>query len=44
MGETEMKDIARAIALALEDVEGNRDKVLSIVDKLCKGFPLYATN
>ena len=41
MGTEEMKDIAKAIALALEDVESNRNKVLEIVDDLCNRFPLY---
>ena len=41
MGTEEMKDIAKAISLALEDVESNRKKVLEIVDDLCNRFPLY---
>ncbi len=41
MGIEEMKDIAKAIALTVEDVENNRDRVLKIVDDLCIKFPLY---
>ncbi|NLN41806.1 MAG: serine hydroxymethyltransferase [Clostridiales bacterium] len=41
MGTEEMKIIAKAIALALEDVESNGSKVLEIVDDLCNRFPLY---
>ncbi|NLI60534.1 MAG: serine hydroxymethyltransferase [Clostridiales bacterium] len=37
----EMKDIAKAIALALENIEENRNKVLKIVEDLCGRFPLY---
>ena len=41
MGTEEMKEIAKAIALALNDVENNRSRVLEIVDDLCNRFPLY---
>ncbi|MFY9176213.1 MAG: serine hydroxymethyltransferase [Caldicoprobacterales bacterium] len=41
MGTEEMKEIAKAIALALDDVENNRSRVLEIVDDLCNRFPLY---
>jgi len=41
MGENAMKEIARAISLALKDFAGNRQEVIDIVDKLCKLYPLY---
>jgi len=41
MGEKEMKDIALAISLAINDFEKNSQEVLAIVDKLCKLYPLY---
>jgi len=41
MGELEMKDIALAISLAINDFEKNSQEVLAIVDKLCKLYPLY---
>ncbi|HOB20087.1 MAG TPA: serine hydroxymethyltransferase [Candidatus Atribacteria bacterium] len=41
MKEGEMRCIARAIRLALEDFERASREVLSIVDRLCSDFPLY---
>lgn len=41
MGEQEMKDIALAISMAIQDVEKNRAEVLAIVDRLCGLYPLY---
>ncbi|HZJ57622.1 MAG TPA: serine hydroxymethyltransferase [Clostridia bacterium] len=42
MGTEEMKAIAKAIALAIDDVEANRAEILNIVDTLCINFPLYS--
>ena len=42
MGTEEMKTIAKAIALAIEDVEANRDEIIRMVDNLCINFPLYS--
>jgi glycine hydroxymethyltransferase len=41
MGENEMKDIALAISMAIQDFEKNRPEVLDIVDRLCRRYPLY---
>ncbi len=41
MGTEEMKVIANAIALTLEDIEGNKEEILKMVDDLCTRFPLY---
>jgi len=41
MKEKEMKNIALAISLAIEDVDKNRKSILDIVGKLCSDFPLY---
>lgn len=41
MKEEDMRQIARAISLALEDLDKNREEVLGIVDELCKRYPLY---
>jgi len=42
MKEEDMKQIARAISLAIEDFEKNRQEVLNIVEDLCSKYPLYA--
>lgn len=42
MKEDDMKQIASAISLALEDYDHNKEKALSIVDDLCSRHPLYA--
>ena len=44
MKEADMKQIARAIRLTIEDYDNNKDKVLSIVDDLCTQYPLYPEN
>ncbi|HHU49388.1 MAG: serine hydroxymethyltransferase [Caldicoprobacterales bacterium] len=44
MKEQDMKSIARAIRLAIEDFDGNKQKVLSLVEKLCTKYPLYNHN
>ena len=41
MKEADMKSIAKAIRLAIDSPEGNRQEVLSIVDGLCMRYPLY---
>jgi len=41
MKEEDMRQIARAISLALGDLDKNREEVLGIVDELCKRYPLY---
>lgn len=41
MGVEEMKSIAKAIFLALDNPEENEDEVKAIVAKLCEDFPLY---
>ncbi len=41
MNEADMKQIAKAIALTLQDFDGNRNKILGIVDDLCNQYPLY---
>lgn len=42
MKEEDMRQIARAISLALPDFEKNREQILGIVDDLCKRYPLYS--
>lgn len=41
MKEADMRLIARAIHLAIHDIDKNKDEVLSIVDDLCTKYPLY---
>lgn len=41
MKEPEMKKIAECIDLALKDIEGNKEYILSEVNKLCTRFPIY---
>ena len=41
LGETEMKQIARCIAMTAGDFEETTDEVRSIVADICKKFPLY---
>ncbi|HZJ82234.1 MAG TPA: serine hydroxymethyltransferase [Clostridia bacterium] len=41
MGTQEMKDIAKAIALTIEDADANRDQIMNIVKELCTKYPLY---
>jgi glycine hydroxymethyltransferase len=42
MVEEDMRSIAAAIRLTIEDFKGNRQKVLSMVDDLCNRYPLYS--
>jgi glycine/serine hydroxymethyltransferase len=42
MGEEEMKEIAKCIALTARDFAGTTDEVKAIVKVLCEKFPLYA--
>lgn len=44
MKEEDMKSIAKAIALAIEDPDKNHMEILSIVDGLCTKYPLYPEN
>jgi len=44
MKEDDMKLIAKAIYLAIENLERNRQEVMSIVDDLCSRYPLYPQN
>ena len=44
MKEEDMKRIARAIRLAIEDSDNNYREVLYIVDDLCTKYPLYPEN
>ncbi|MBE6926332.1 MAG: serine hydroxymethyltransferase [Ruminococcaceae bacterium] len=41
MGEAEMKQIARCIALTARDFPGTTDEVKAIVKSLCEKYPLY---
>ncbi len=41
MGEQDMKDIALAILMTINDFEKNKHDVLAIVDRLCGLYPLY---
>lgn len=41
MKEEDMKQIAKAIRLSIEDFANNKKQVLSIVDELCTSHPLY---
>ncbi len=41
LGATEMKQIARCIALTAKDFDGTRDEVLTTVAQICEKFPLY---
>lgn len=41
MQEEDMRGIAKAIHLAIEDFDKNRQDVLSIVEQLCMKYPLY---
>lgn len=41
MQEEDMRGIAKAIHLAIEDFDANRQDVLSIVEQLCMKYPLY---
>ena len=42
MVEEDMRSIAAAIRLTIEDFKGKRQKVLSKVDDLCNRYPLYS--
>jgi glycine hydroxymethyltransferase len=44
MKEEDMKSIAKAIRLAIEDPDKNQEEILSIVDDLCTKYPLYSEN
>lgn len=41
LGETEMKQIARCIAMTARDFEGTSDEVKATVAEICERFPLY---
>jgi len=41
LGEAEMKQIARCIALTARDFEGTRKEVLDTVHAICEKFPMY---
>ena len=41
LGEAEMKQIARCVALTAKDFEGTADEVKAIVAQICAKFPLY---
>ena len=41
LGESEMKQIARCIALTAKDFEGTADEVKATVAAICEKFPLY---
>ncbi len=41
LGETEMKQIAKCIALTAKDYEGSRKQVQDAVAEICARFPLY---
>ncbi len=41
LGETEMKEIARCVAMTARDFEGTRDQVRESVDEICRRYPLY---
>ena len=41
LGETEMKQIARCIALTAKDFEGTAEEVKATVASICQQFPLY---
>ena len=41
LGEAEMKQIARCIALTAKDFEGTAEEVKATVAKICEKFPLY---
>ncbi len=44
MQQEDMKSIAKAIRLAIENFEINKEEVLSIVENLCTKYPLYPTS
>ena len=39
--EEDMKQIAKAINLAISDFNNNKDETLEIVEELCNKYPLY---
>ena len=41
LGEAQMKEIARCIAMTAKDFEGTADEVKATVAKICEEFPLY---
>ena len=41
LGEQQMRQIARCIAMTARDFEGTRNQVLEDVAHICKQFPLY---
>lgn len=41
LGEQQMRQIARCIAMTARDFEGTRNQVLEEVAQICKQFPLY---
>ena len=41
LGEEEMREIARCVALTARDFQGTREEVLAAVTEICRKFPLY---
>ena len=41
LGEEEMREIARCVALTARDFQGTREEVLAVVSEICRKFPLY---
>ena len=41
LGEEEMREIARCVALTARDFQGTREVVLAAVAEICRKFPLY---
>ena len=41
LGEEEMREIARCVALTARDFQGTREEVLAVVAEICRKFPLY---
>ena len=41
LGEAEMKQIARCLALTAKNFENTRQEVLNTVDEICRQYPLY---
>ena len=41
LGEEEMREIARCVALTARDFQGTREEVLAAVAEICRKFPLY---
>ena len=41
LGEEELREIARCVALTARDFQGTREEVLAVVAEICRKFPLY---